>query len=164
MVSGKFRSDESGQTTITTSRTLQSVWGLSDKQIAASSSAAAASVITNVASRNALDELQSIQLNTFTASKSPPSGPQAGPGALIPIPKSSASKPTQPTSSILSDDIAEIRDQINALASDLLGGRLLELPQERAILDVYKPAVTAEEFRNRVQSLAGICVAIKKKT
>ncbi|MEJ1380700.1 MAG: hypothetical protein RPT95_06995 [Candidatus Sedimenticola sp. (ex Thyasira tokunagai)] len=162
MVSGVFQPIESRQTTITTSGTLQAVWGLSDTQVAESSATAAASIITTVASRDALDELQPIQLNTFTVAKAPPTGPKASPGALIPIPESPESKPTPPTFSILSDDIAEIRDQINALANALLGGRLLELPQERAILDIYKPAVTAEEFRNRVQSLAGICVAINK--
>jgi hypothetical protein len=53
-----------------------------------------------------------------------------------------------------------VRDQVNALSSYLYGGRLLELPQERAILDVYKPSRSPEEFRSRVTSIATICTAM----
>ena len=62
--------------------------------------------------------------------------------------------------SFLSDDISGVRDNVNALSRDLYGDRLLELPQERAILDVYKPTRTEEEFRNRLASIATICTAI----
>ena len=46
---------------------------------------------------------------------------------------------------------------MNALSQDLYGDRLLELPQERALLDVYKPTRTPEEFRSRVASIATLC-------
>jgi hypothetical protein len=62
--------------------------------------------------------------------------------------------------SFLSDDISAERDHVNALSRDLYGDRLLELPQERALLDVYKPTRTPEEFRSRVASIATICTAM----
>jgi len=151
------------QVMINTSGTLQAVWRQSDSQVAETSSTAAASIITDVASRGALNELQTIELNTFTAPKVPPKEPLFVPNALIPIPDLPAPPPSQPKFSIISDDIAELRDQINAISGTVLNGRLLELPQERAILDIYKPAGSPEEFRNRVQSLAGICIALNKK-
>lgn len=160
--SGTFQPQGSQSVTITTSGTLQAVWGLTNSQVADASATAAATIITDVASRGGLGQLEPIQLNTYTASKQPPSVPRAIAGTLIPIPDRPKPIPKPERFSILSEDISELRDQINTLSNALIGGRLLELPQERAILDVYKSADTQEAFRHRVQSLAGICVAINK--
>lgn len=162
MKSGSFRPEAKQTTTITTSGTLQSVWGLTDAQVAETSATAATSILLSTASEGTLDKLQPIQLNTYTAPEHPPTQPQVLPGVVFSIPEPEKPRPRRPSFSFLSDDIAEIRDQINAISGDLLGDRLLELPQERAILDVYKPAETPEEFRSRVQSLAGICTAMNK--
>ena len=62
----------------------------------------------------------------------------------------------------LSDDISTIRDNINTLTENLLGERLLELPQERALIDMYKEAQSTEQYTNRIQSLAGLVIAINK--
>jgi len=163
MQSGAFKPEASQTTTITTSGTLQAVWGLTDAQVAETSATAAVSFLLSTVNEGALDKLQPIQLNTYTAQEHPPTQPRVFPGVVLPIPEPEEPKPRKPSFSFLSGDIAEIRDQINALSKELLGERLLELPQERAILDVYKPAETPEEFRNRVQSLAGICTAMNKK-
>jgi hypothetical protein len=138
-------------------------WGqTSNAPVEDASASAASTIITDIASRGALSELEPIQLNTYTASRQPPTAPRATAGALIPIPERPEPIPQPERFSILSEDISELRDQINTLTKALIGGRLLELPQERAILDIYKSAETQEEFRHRVQSLAGICVAINK--
>jgi hypothetical protein len=160
--SGTFISEQSTNVTVTTSGTLQTVWGQTDSQIAQSSANTAVAMITSAASQGPISQLQPINLNTFTAPKQPVELPLAVPGALIPIPNQPEETMKPSRFSLLSDDIAEIRDQINAVTKVVLGGRLLELPQERAILDVYKPAATADEFRSRVQSLAGICTALNK--
>jgi len=62
----------------------------------------------------------------------------------------------------LSDDITELRDHINAMSKRMIGDRILQLPQERALLDLYKTARTREEFSSRIQSMAGMVVAINE--
>lgn len=159
---GVFNPADTRQVTITSSGTLQAVWGQDDVQIAESSATAATTLILGLAGEGKLDEATKINLNTYTAPEIPPSTPKAIAGTIFPIPEQVVEKEQMVQFSFLSDDISEVRDQINALARNLLGDKLLELPQERAILDVYKPANSAEEFRNRVQSLAGISTSINK--
>jgi len=159
---GVFCSTDTRQVTITSSGTLQAVWGQNDAQIAESSATAATTLILGLAGEGKLDEATKIILNTYTAPEVPPSTPRAIAGTIFPIPEHVVEKENMVQFSFLSDDISEVRDQINALARNLLGDKLLELPQERAILDVYKPANSAEEFRSRVQSLAGISTSINK--
>jgi len=162
LINGDFSTQVTQEVTITTSGTLEAVWDLTDSEVAEASAMAAAPIIASIASRSALNQLEHIELNTYTASRQPPIDPCATPGTLIPIPEHPHPMPQAAGLSFLSCDISELRDQINALSNDLIGGRLLELPQERAILDVYKSAETQEEVRYRVQALAGVCVAINK--
>lgn len=159
---GVFNSTDSRQVTITSSGTLQAVWGQDDVQLAESSATAATTIMLGLAGEGKLDEAAKIDLNTYTAPETPPLSPKAIAGTIFPIPEHVAEKEQMAQLSFLSDDISEVRDQINALARNLLGEKILELHQERAILDVYKPANSAEEFRSRVQSLAGICISINK--
>jgi hypothetical protein len=79
------------------------------------------------------------------------------------MPKTANDIPTfQQYISSLSSDISSVRDQINALSADLIGESLLELPQERHLIDMYKKALTSDQFSARIQSLAGLAVAINK--
>lgn len=160
---GVFSPTDTRQVTITSSGTLQAVWGQNDAQLAESSATAATTLILGLAGEGKLDEAKKIDLNTYTAPEIPPSTPKAIAGTIFPIPEEVVEEKKKARFSFLSDDISEVRDQINAIARNLLGGKLLELPQERAILDVYKPANSAEEFRSRVQSLAGISTALNKR-
>ena len=64
--------------------------------------------------------------------------------------------------SFLSNDISAIRDEVNAIAKEIIGDKLLELPQERALFDMSKPWMTQEEFASRVASLGGVVTAINK--
>lgn len=159
VINGTFRSVETYKMPVTISRTLQAVWDKSDTQVAESSASAAARIITDIASSGRLGDLKEVKLTTYTAPREPPAALHMGPDALIPIPGRTAVEPTGKIS-FLSDDISDVRDQVNALSRDLYGARLLELPQERAIIDVYRPTRTAEEFRNRVASIATICTAM----
>lgn len=162
VIDGVFKPTDTRQVTVTSSGTLQAVWGQDDTQLAESSATAATSLILRLASEGKIDEASKIDLNTYTAPEVPPASPKAIAGTILPIPEQITKREDAMLFSFLSGDISEVRDQINALARNLLGEKILELPQERAILDVYKPAQSAEEFRSRVQSLAGISTSLNK--
>ena len=104
-----------------------------------------------------------LKLNTYTAPREPPEVPAVQPGALLPISEGVSTLLHQPTLSLLSDDISELRDQINAITKDLWGDRILVLSQERPLLDMYKPVRTQDEFRARVQSLGIIVKDLNKR-
>jgi hypothetical protein len=148
-----FHPTESRELDVLASGTLQAVWGKSDAQMSTYSGTSAASHVLDLARKNSLDALsEPLLLNTYTAPKVPPETPRLEPGALIPI-DAAPNEPQRRTLSFLSEDVSELRDQINALSKDLWGGRLLLLSQERPLFDMYKSANSAEEFRARVQSL-----------
>jgi hypothetical protein len=158
----EFHATEQYAVNVEVSGTLQAVWNQSDAEIGPTSATSATSAVLALASENRLRDLGTIQLNTYTVPKIPPTQPVVMSGALFPIAETRKPEPIRQALSTLSEDISEFRDQINALSVALWGERLLLLPQERAILDVYKPTTTVEEYRSRVQSLAGICTAINK--
>ena len=160
LIDGTFKPLENYKIPVTVSGTLQAIWQQSDAQIAATSASAAAHIITDAASSGALGDLKEVQLTTYTAPRKPPLALRIGPDTLIPIPEAPTVEQSAGRISFLSDDISDVRDQVNALSRDLYRDRLLELPQERAILDVYKPTRTPEEFRSRVASIATICTAM----
>jgi hypothetical protein len=151
-----FHPLQSREMDIHASGTLQAVWGKSDSQMSAYSGTSAASHVLDLAKKNSLDALdEPLLLNTYTAPKVPPESPRFEPGVLIALDDtpSTPSTPEPRALSFLSEDVSELRDQINALSKDLWGGRVLLLSQERPLFDMYKSAGTAEEFRTRVQSL-----------
>jgi hypothetical protein len=160
LINGTFKPVETYKMPVTVSGTLQAIWQQSDAQIAGTAASAAADIITNVASSGGLGDLKEVNLTTYTAPRETPPALRVGPGTLIPIPEAPTVERPVGRISFLSDDISDVRDQVNALSRDLYGERLLELPQERAILDVYKPTRTPEEFRSRVASIATICTAM----
>jgi hypothetical protein len=147
-----FHPTETHAVDVEASRTLQTVWNKSDEQMAAYTGTAASSYVLEMARENRLHELQTLRLNTYTAPKEPPQSPKVEAGAVLPLSDTQPSNKA-PGFSFLSEDISEVRDQINALAKDLWGDRILLLSQERPLLDMYKNAVSAEEFRARIQSL-----------
>jgi hypothetical protein len=157
-----FHSIQQYSVDIDASRTLQSVWGSTDAQMTSVSSSSAVAHALILASENRLDQLMDIKLNTFTAPKEPPQSPVVQPGALFPIGEAQATPSRQPGLSLLSDDISELRDQINAIAKDLWGDRIFLLSQERPLLDMYKPVRGPDEFRVRIQSLGIIVKDVNK--
>lgn len=158
----QFNPDNSNEVTVTTSGTLESIWDLPDERLGDASATAALSVIADWAGSDLTKTIHPVELNTYTARRKPPPQPFVGEGSIVPVSDTIAPEPTRATYSILSDDISELRDQINTVARALIGDRLLELPQERALLDAYKAADTPEAFRHRILSLAGLCQAINK--
>ena len=137
---------------IQASGTLQAVWRVSNEQMARIAAALATPYVLELAREDRLSELSPFKLNTYTAPKAPPEEPRVEAGTvqavLAALPSSA-----QESMSFLSEDISEVRDQINALAKSLWGDRILLLSQERPLLDMYKNAKSAEDFRARIQSL-----------
>ena len=147
--SGNFHAEKDHVVTVTTSGTLQAVWGQTDAEVAQSSLSAVSSILLKAIAEDELASLEAIQLNSYTAPKTPPLEPIVAPGALFPV-RMSPPRYEQPRGlSILSENAAEIRDQINAIAQALIGERLFELPQERAILAIYSP--TRDDARSQLK-------------
>jgi hypothetical protein len=159
---GGFHPTEAHAVDVEASGTLQAAWSKSDQQMAAYSGTSASSYVIGLASESRLHELQPLYLNTYTAPKVPPESPIVEPGTVLPVRAAATASPPSGLS-FLSDDISELRDQINALAKNLWGGRLLLLSQERPLFDMYKPAQSADDLRARVQSLGIIAKDLDKE-
>lgn len=159
---GAFQPTKDHVVTVQTSGTLQAIWGQTDAQVAQSSLSSVTSLVLKAIAEDELEQLSRIQLNSYTAPKTPPTEPVVMPGTLLPVVTSRVSFDQPRSLSILSEDAAEKRDQINAIAQVLIGERLFELPQERSILAIYRPTRTREEFRDRIQALAHLCTSLNK--
>lgn len=112
--------------------------------------------VLELAREDQLAELSPFKLNTYSAPKFPPEEPRIEAGTVQAVVTATVG-PSVSSLTFLSEDISEVRDQINALAKNLWGDRILLLSQERPLLDMYKNAKSAEDFRARIQSL-GIIV------
>ncbi|MBL7177419.1 MAG: hypothetical protein ISS66_16470 [Desulfobacteraceae bacterium] len=62
--------------------------------------------------------------------------------------------------SSLAFQIVGLRDAINAIFGEKFEGRLLTLPQERHLVELFKSCTSREEFTHRVASLGGLATAI----
>jgi len=160
---GSFRKEGAYNLDIEVSGTLQAVWGQNDKELAITSVSSGTSHILDLAGNNQLTDIEPYKLNTYTAPKVPPTIPVSGVGAVFPIVETEHEIPLGGEMSFLSDDISEVRDQINALSNNLWGGRVLLLSQERPLFDMYKPSNTTEEFQTRIQSLGIVVKDLNKE-
>jgi hypothetical protein len=67
---------------------------------------------------------------------------------------------SDPEPSSLASQIVDLRDSINAIFGERYGGRLLLLPQERHLVELFKRCDDHESFAYRVASLGGLATAI----
>ena len=162
-IEDSFSKESAYNLDIEVSGTLQAVWGKDDKELAITSVSLGTSHILDLASNNQLKDIEPYKLNTYTAPKLPPTGPASGVGAIFPVVEIEHEIPLGGEMSFLSDDISEVRDQINALSNNLWGGRVLLLSQERPLFDMYKPSNTTEEFQTRIQSLGIVVKDLNKE-
>lgn len=155
----------SGHVDVSISGTLQAVWGILDSDVPLVSGSAAIPKILEFAADGELEQHDEITLSTSTMEKTAPSLIYNLTGALLDLPDNGGNLEMENSNriSFLSIDISEVRDQINTLSTAMIGGRLLMLPQERALIDMYKPAETSEKFTSRLQSLAGLVISIDTK-
>jgi hypothetical protein len=63
----------------------------------------------------------------------------------------------------LATKIIETRDYINAVANDKLAGRLLSLPSERDLLQLFREAKTEEDFIYRISALKNIATNLNEE-
>ncbi len=165
MRGGEFVPTTENHFDVTISGTLQAVWGIPDSRLASATASVAATAVAHRLGQGDAEPFSPLSLTTFSAPTSPPAFSLFAPGTLIPIlePDQRTAQEANPMQiTPLSDDISTIRDNINTLTENLLGERLLELPQERALIDMYKEAQSTEQYTNRIQSLAGLVIAINK--
>jgi hypothetical protein len=136
------------------SGTLEAIWSISPETMGKVAATIALPKVLEAVREGREAELQTIKLNTYSVPHEPPPV-RAAEGSIHPLNEPGPIKSSQPLS-FLSDDISEVRDQINALTKSLWGDRVLHLSQERPLLDMYKSAENQTEFRARIQSLGVI--------
>ena len=117
MVDGEFRPAKQYRPTVSVSGTLQAVWGTTTVQTHNITGGLAANTVVDWARKGDIEGIEEIKINTYTAPHSPPKVPIITPGILFEIPVTRAAETIETGTvgiSFLSDDISEIRDQINA--------------------------------------------------
>lgn len=136
------------------SGTLEAIWSISPDAMGKVAATIALPRVLDAVREGREAELNTIKLNTYSVPHEPPPVRTAE-GSIHPL---NLPEPLRAANrvSFLSDDISEVRDQINALAKSLWGDRVLYLSQERPLLDMYKNAENQTEFRARIQSLGVI--------
>jgi len=65
--------------------------------------------------------------------------------------------------SALPSQIIDLRDSINAIFGERFKGRLLALPQERHLVELFKQCKDHETFAYRVASMGGLATAMNVK-
>jgi len=104
-----------------------------------------------------------IQLTTANAAKRCPFDParvqlEIGTPVHFEMPKRNPVAAAESAS--LPSQIIDLRDSINAIFGETYRGRLLALPQERHIVELFKECKDHESFACRVASIGGLATAI----
>lgn len=150
----KFTADRSIKVTAQVSGTLEAIWSIPPEKMGGIVAGIVYPEIIEAIREERESGLQAVRLNTYTMPHDAP-GLWLGEGTIHLLKHPELPK-SAPRFTFLSDDISEVRDQINALAKSLWGDRILHLSQERALLDMYKSTENQTEFRARIQSLGAI--------
>ena len=69
----------------------------------------------------------------------------------------------QLSENLLADDIIQHRDNINAVFYNKYSEKLIDLDQERNLLDFFKPAKSKEDFSYRIASLGSLVGKLNKR-
>jgi hypothetical protein len=140
IVNGTFVPERAYVLDIQASGTLQAVWHVSNEMMGRIAAALARPYVLQLAREDRLNDLVPFKLNTYTAPKTPPAEvPPLEAGPVEPV-APARTQPRLASLSFLSEDISELRDQINALSKNVWGARVLLLSQERPLFDMYKSA------------------------
>lgn len=113
------------------------------------------------AEEGALGGRSEIQLTSYTAPSSCPFDPTRirlifNEPVEFRVPSKNPMAAAEPAS--LPSHIIDLRDSINALFGESFGERLLNLPQERHITELFKRCDDHESFAFRAASIGGLCV------
>lgn len=119
--------------------------------------------IKEKAEEKTLDGKSEIQLTTYNAPNRCPFNPDRinidfeKPMNVI-IPNNNPVAVAEPTS--VASQIIDLRDSINAIFGEKFKGRILSLPQERHLVELFKDCNDHEAFAYRVASIGGLSTAI----
>ena len=148
------------------SGTLNSIWGLSKDDLRRVLFEYGKRHNERMISEGALVDQTELQLTTFGAPSQCPFDPERVNLSVNSHLEYSFS-PKNPLSSAepssLAFQIVDLRDSINAIFGEVFNGRLLTLPQERHVVELFKNCDGYEEFAYRVASLGGLSTSIDPK-
>jgi hypothetical protein len=145
------------------SYSLVSTWGLNTNDLRKVLFEFGKRHIETMTSEGVIAEQTELQLTTFNSPSKCPFDPNR-----IDIVLDKAFKFQMPqdnpvaeaSTSSLAFQIIDLRDSVNAIFGGRFGDRLLVLPQERHLVELFKSCGSPEEFAYRVASLGGLTTAI----
>ncbi len=149
------------------SGTLNSMWGLSENNLRKVLFEYGKRHVETMISEGTLANQTELQLTTFGAPAQCPFDPDRIDLFFdSPLEYSFSSENplsnAEPTS--IAFQIVDLRDSINAIFGEQFKGRLLTLPQERHLVELFKSCDGNEEFAYRIASLGGLSTSIESKT
>jgi hypothetical protein len=152
-----------GTVSVGISRTLSSIWNLDGELLRRVLYEYAKRHVLAKAEEAALGGRSEIQLTSASAPKSCPFDPSRVRPVFnqplgVAIPTRNPMAAAEPAS--LPSQIIDLRDSVNAIFGEQFGGRLLTLPQERHIIELFKQCDDHESFAYRVASIGGLATAI----
>lgn len=152
-----------GTVVVGISRTLATSWRLGREDLEKVLFEYAKRHVRAKAEEGSLGGSSEVQLTTANAARPCPFDPariQLGIGTPVhfEMPKRNPVAAAAPAS--LPSQIIDLRDSINAIFGETFGGRLLALPQERHIVELFKECKDHESFAYRVASIGGLAIAI----
>lgn len=155
-----------GQIIIGISGTLETMWGLNRDGLQKVLFEYGKRHLETMISEGAMVERTEVQLTTASAPKQCPFDPKRinillGTPFEFLLPSENPLAGAKPSS--LAFQIVDLRDSINAIFGEKYKERLLTLPQERHLVELFKSCDTHEKFAYRVASLGGLVTAIEPK-
>lgn len=152
-----------GTVVVGASRTLATSWRLGREDLEKVLFEYAKRHIRAKAEEGSLGGRSEIQLTTANAARRCPFDPtrvqlEIGTPIHFEMPKRNPVAAAEPAS--LPSQIIDLRDSINAIFGETFRGRLLALPQERHIVELFKECKDHESFAYRVASIGGLATAI----
>jgi hypothetical protein len=153
-----------GSVSVGISRTLSSMWDLRGEALRRVLYEYAKRHVEAKAEEDALGGSSEIQLTSGTAPESCPFDPARvrlvfNQPLEFQVPRTNPMAGAEP--SALPSQIVDLRDSINAIFGELFSGRLLNLPQERQIVELFRRCDDHQSFAYRVASIGGLATAIE---
>lgn len=155
---------KTGTVRVGISRTLGSMWGLAGEPLRRVLFEYAKRHVRAKAEEAALGGASEIQLTSATAPPTCPFDPERVRLSLnqpLEFQTPARNPMAAAAPSALPSQIIDLRDSINATFGEVFGGRLLSLPQERNVVELFKRCDDHESFAYRVASIGGLAIAIE---
>ena len=153
-----------GTVVVGISGSLEAVWSLGTTSLEKVLFEYAKRLIEGKVVDNTLTEHEEILLTTYNAPKKCPYDPQriaTGFGTPFEFTQAQQSLANRTVADDLASRIIDLRDNINAMFGDRCREkRLLALPQERNLLELFRPCRSQEEFAYRLASLCTLVTSI----